>query len=451
MTLDPDGRHAYVAICGLLPPFSAPISQWNLYNNRRVAKIDLISGNQVAVGLAGDYPEEIALTTDSNGQTRHVYVTNGTAGTVTCFTGALGLVASIPLSPCFGSNYASVFPFGILASPDGNRVFAQGTSCSMLDVIDSDPQSPTWNSVISSIPVPFAFGRMAWIVPGQVLVMPYTEYLFNPVLGYADGSITGIATVDVSTGSVQHFPLVNFVQYSYQSITDLAVLPSGNVLVAVGFGFSPLVIEADPSNGAVIQQLDLTNQVGETLHGLALSRDGRRLAVTAINNNMEIALLQTQPLSVSAVLPTIASGITLPNEVAFSKDGSRLLVTLQGLEEVRVYQDLPDLDLELSVPSQATLGSPLALALKGVEWGQTVVVFGSLGGGPQNIGPHTIHLSNPFLSLFSAVADSLGESTLQTSAPIDPIWSGVVLHLQAGTTDRSGRIRLSGPSTVSFL
>lgn len=448
MVLDPDGIHAYVAIAGLLPPFTAPPSQWSNYNNRRIAKIDLHAGLQVATGQVGDYPEEIALTLDGAGQTRHVYVANGSAGTVTCLAPDLSHVATINLSPCGGSLYASVFPFGILASPDGSRVYAQGTSCGTMDVIDSDPASSAFNTVIQSHLVPNMFGRLAWAVPGQVIVTPFTEYHFNPVLGFFDGSTTGIATLDVLTGATAAHVLVGFSQFAYPSITDLAVMPNGRVLTAVGFGIEPLVIDADPSTGIIHQQLNLVGIVGETLHGLALSPDGRRAVATAINNNMEIVFLRTQPLALSSIVPTIGPGGPLPNEAVFTRDGSQVAVTFQGLAEVRVYGELPDMILDLHAPQSAAVGAPFPVAFSGLEWGRPVVLFASLGAGPQIVGTHTVHLSNPFHPVYTGLGDIDGLDAFTAALPADPAWIGITLHLQAGTTDRSGRVRLSGGASL---
>ena len=451
ITMDPDGHHAYVAICGALPPFSAPLSQWPTYNNRVLAKVDVETGLTVASATVGDYPEEIALTQGSLGSTRHVYVTNGTSGTVTCLSPTLTPVATISLSPCFGGAYASIYPFSILASPDGNRVYVQGTSCGTLDVINSDPMSPAFNTVIQSHSIPMATGRMSWLVPGQILVTPITEYLNMSGGAFSDGSQTGIALVDVNTGAVTPHYVVPYTQFAFPSITDSAVSNNGTVIATVGFGNDPLILEIDPWAGAVVTMNNLVGQVGTTLHGLALSPDGTQGVATSLTNNMELIFFDPATLMVQSIHPTFAIPATLPNEVVFTRDGGRIVVTLQGLEEARVYGNLPGAKLHIQAPQWALVGGPLPILISGVEAGEAVALFTSLGGGPQILASQQVYLSNPFFPVHFDVGDLVGASLFSGTVPNHGSFSGVTLYFQAGCTDQSGRIRLSEGRSVSIL
>jgi hypothetical protein len=135
----------------------------------------------------------------------------------------------------------------------------------------------------------------------------------------------------------------------------------------------------------------------------------------------------------------------------FTPDGSRIAVTFQGFEEVRVYEDLPGYDLNLSSPTSTTLGSSVPVQVGNVQSGKLVVLFASLGAGPQFVGPHTVFLSDPFFILNSSVGNLSGQATMNVAVPLDPLYSGITVFLQAGTTDRSGQVRLSGGTFVSIL
>ena len=445
ITYDPDGSHAYVSLCGDLAPWPLPPAPWApTWNNDKIMKIDLSTGSFVATGTVGHYPEDIALTLDTSGQTRHVYVNNSSSGTVTCLSPSLQPVATIPLSPCLGGTYGAVFPFGIVASPDGARIYAGGTSCATVDVIDSDPQSGTFNQVIQSFAVPGLFGRPAWLSATN-FVVPVTIYNFNPTLGYSDGSITGFSIIDVTNpAALTTWMVTTFQQFDYPQITDLAVSPTGEVVAAIGYGLTPRVVEVDAGSGSILRNLDLGTAVGVGLHGVALSPDGGTLAVTSLNGGdlVLIDMLSFTTVSVTSTGP--AGSVTLPNEVAFSPDSSQLAVTLQGAAAVKVYGALPNHTLGLWADPVVNLGGTGALGVHHVEAGRDAWAYVSPTPGPSIHGPWTIQIGTPFSLLTTLTAAVDGTAQASIVVPSIPALGGATFHLQAATLDGSGAVRLSG-------
>ena len=445
ITLDPDGVHAYVALCGDLPPWPLPPAPWApTWNNDKLIKIDLNTGAQVALATVGHYPEDIAITTGSSGTARHVYVSNSSSGTVTCLTPNLGLVSHIPLSSCFGATYGSSFPFGILASPGGDRVYVFGTGCGTVDVVDADPNSSLFNTVVETFSVPDLFGRPCWL-NAQTLAVPVTRYNYNATLGYSDYSTTGFAVVDVNAPGTQSTWIVTPAQqFSYPQITDLAVAPDGQVLCPIGYGLIPEVVKVDPVTGVVTDTLDLSAHMGVGLHGAATSPDGATLAITSLNGG-EVGLVEVAPLSLMWVTDTgTASTVNLPNEVVFTRDGSRLAVTLQGATSVQIYQGMPGFDLQLSAPIAVSGGTSGVIGVDAIQAGRAAWVYASDIPGPSTFGPWTAAIGTPFFLLTTLTGNAQGSASAMIQAPGAPNLVGQVFYLQAATQDWSGLVRLSG-------
>jgi DNA-binding beta-propeller fold protein YncE len=451
LALDPDGRTAYVALCGELPPFPLPPAPWfPTWNNDKVQKIDLLTGATLAQASVGHFPEDLAITLDPAGQTRHVYVSNSSSGTVTCLTAGLQVVATISLTPCLGGNYGTVFPYGIIVSPDGSQVLVQGTGCGVTDVIDADPQSPTFNQITSSFTVPDQFGRPSWLTPTR-LVVPFTRYIYNPVLGFSDGSITGVTVVDVTQPSQQtEWALTTFTQFSYPSITDLGVLPSGGLVVPVGWDLTPRVLEVDPMTGTITRTLDFGIQTGLGLHGIAVSPGGETAAIVVVDRG-QLVLVDLASFSTLSITPTSPTPLALtPNDVIYTPDSSRLAITLQGGMGVQVWSGLPSFDLILGVDAAPPVGGTADLGIMGAESGQRVAIFISSGPGPIQAGPHTVFLDPDFILFADLVADVSGRAGLTVIIPAVPALVGSTWFLQAGTTDLSGGLRLSNGAATTL-
>ncbi len=447
LLLDAPSAKLYVTLCGSLAPWTAPPSSWGGWNNDDLARIDLATFTQDGVAPVGLFPEDIAISRHANGAARHLWVSNSTDGTVTRLNPDLSGAVTIMLTPCWGANLASVYPFGIIASEDGSRVYVSGTSCGNLDVIDADPASPNFSAILSTIAVPDMFGRPAW-VNATTLAIPFTTYNFDPVVGYATSSITGIKVLNVTTGIITGTITTGpALTWAYPSITDIVKTPAGKLIGAVGYGSAPEIVEFDP----VTMSLSRTSflpplTVGLGLHGVTLDPLGKTLAVTDMLGH-QVLFVDVATLS---LLGSAMTGVlSQPNEVQYAPDGSRLYVSLQGQPAVQKWRALPGHDLTLSAPPFTSTGQPANLTLSNLEAGNAGYIFMSLGEGPTNVGVATIALSWPFDLFLALSADSVGhvESALVVPAGL----SGLTFHFQAATIDADGALRISNPAQVTVL
>ena len=446
ITRDVSGTKLYAALCGDLAPWTAPPAQWGNYNNDNVVRIDIATAAQDAIGVCGLFPEDIAITRHANGDTRHVWVSNSNSGTVTRLDADLTAPLEILLTPCFGANFGAVYPFSILASDDSTRVIVQGTSCGTLDVIDAVPSSPTFSTIVNTISVPDMFGRMLWAAP-QVLAVPYTTFNFDPVVGYSTSSVTGIKLVNVQLGTVvATISAGPSAQFAYPSITDLVLTPAGTILGAVGYGFSPQLVEFDLQTSSVSRVLNFPPvQIGLGLHGLALSPDGATCVIT----DMLGAQVVFVDVATFALVGTAATGTgSQPNELVFSRDGSRLYVSHQGAPVIQRWKQLPGHELRLQVPPAPVGGSTAVISLGNIEAGNAAALFMSLSPGPTQIGSLSIGLGLPF-ELFTVLSGDL-DGHAAFGAPVPLGLAGLSFWLQAATVDNDGLLRLSNTAQTTL-
>jgi DNA-binding beta-propeller fold protein YncE len=426
IALSADGTTAYAAIAGDLFPQTA--------NNDNVARLDVIAGSQTGLGQTQAYPEDVALTYDAAGNLRHVFVANSTTGSVSCLTPALAPVATIPLPLCFGG---SSYPFGLLVSPDQSRVYVTTIGgCGDVHALDSDPASPGFNTVVASFVVPNGGGRPSWSAY-PVMVVPMTAY--DAGFSY---SVGGFAVVDVlSPASQTSYSVSPPTPTNFAYATECVVIGGGKVLVSIGGDDFPIVYECSIATGAVLRTLNLNTITGPELHGLATNPDGTVGAVTSINGGETVFF----DLATFSMIGLHDHGSTArPNDVVFTPDGSRAVVSLQGDARVDVLDDLPWYALKLAAPAAASVGGALAYTIDNVESGRPCAIFASLaGGGPQQVGPYTVHLSDPVFPLHEAVGDLHGDHTVTFTVPNVPGLPGLTVWAQAATVDRDGGIRLS--------
>jgi hypothetical protein len=424
VVIAPDGVHAYATIAG------------NVFgpNNNDVARLDVIAGTQLNTAQVGLYPEDPAITYDAGGAPRHVYVANSTDGTVTCLTPALAVVGTIPLPMCFGF---SSYPFGILVSPDQGRLYVTTIAgCGDIHVVDSDPASATFNTVVGTVTVPNSGGRAMW-GPYPQMVVPTTIYNATFSLSQA-----GFSVVDVLNPASQTAHVITpSIQNTFTSTTECVVVPGGKVLLSISNEIFPTVRECSIATGAVLRSLDLNTIAGVILHGLATNPDQALGVVTSLNGG-ETVFFDLATFTVAGVHDH--GSTAMPNDVVFTPDGSRAVVSLQGDARVDVLSDIPGYVLKLAAPASVNVGSNLTYTVDNVEAGQPWAFYFSLAGaGPQQIGPYTVFLSNPFDLAYQGVGDVQGGESVTYVVPNLAGLPGMTVSTQAVTIDRDGGIRLS--------
>jgi hypothetical protein len=427
IVLDPDGVHAYVSIAGQpsIPP---------TLNNDNIARVDLFAGTQVGLGQTQLFPEDPALTHHANGSIRHVYVANSTSGSLTCLTPALAPVATIPLPICFGG---SPYPFGLLVSPNQSRIYVTTIGgCGDVHVVDSDPSSATFNSVVGSFSVPDSGGRPAW-APYPLMIVPTTTYDAGFTLSQGGFTVVNVLNTANQTPHV----ITPATSSTYTSGTDCVVVPGNKVVVSFSYGPTATLYECDIATGAVTRSLDLTSITDVSLHGLALNDAQTLGVVTSLHGNDTIFF----DLATFTVAGTYDHGpSSQPNDAVFTPDGSRVAVSLQAVARVDVLKGVPGYALKLSAPASANVGGNLTYVADNVESGQPWAFYFSLAGsGPQVIGGHTVHLANPFDLAYQGVGDLHGGESVTFVVPNLPGLPGMTVSTQAVTIDRDGGFRLS--------
>jgi DNA-binding beta-propeller fold protein YncE len=432
IVMDPDGIHAYVSLPGELD-FMNPAAA----NNDNVVKLDLAAGAMTGMGQTGLYPEDVAVTHTASGAARHVYVADSTSGTVTCLTPALQPVGTVNLTPCFGGTFNSIFPFGLLVSPDQNRVYVTTTGgCGTVDVIDSDPASVSFNTVVQSFTVPGSGGRPTWW-NHPLMVIPTTTYDAGFTLSRGGFAVVDVSNPVLQTVHVDSPALPNHFAFT----TEAVVIPGNRVLLSIGNEILPTVYECDIQSGATTRTLDLNTVTGIVLHGLAVSPDQATAVVTSLNGGHSV-FFDIATFTITGVHQH--GSPTKPNDAVFTPDGSRLAVSLQGTNRVDLLKDLPGYVLRLTAPATVNVGSPLTWSVDNCEAGQPFAIYASLSGaGPQQFGPYTVHLSSPFELIHAGLGDLDGDGGISIVVPAGLGLSGLTVSSQAATVDRDGAIRLS--------
>jgi DNA-binding beta-propeller fold protein YncE len=318
ITLDPDGRHAYVAISG---NYIAP-SQ----NNRRLRRIDLWQGTSVASALVGWFPEDIAVVRDAAGAAARVVVTASTGNSVHILDPGLAPMAQQLLPPCPVTG--SHFPFGVAVSEDGTRALVTTLGgCSSVFLIDIDPVSPGFGTIAGMAVVPDGHNRPLSLPGGSVFVGG-AAYGPGLSLSYAVGALVD----PMGSGTVTQLVLLSQpTPWVYAAIADAALLPDGGVLALLAGATVPALLDLDAASLAIRRTLPLPVPAGAQLHGLALDPAGEVAAVAVIDADLVLFV----EVATGALLGSVATGAgSNPNEVVFMPDGASAFVTLQGREEV---------------------------------------------------------------------------------------------------------------------
>jgi YVTN family beta-propeller protein len=232
-----------------------------------------VSDNIVTTVPEGGNPINIAVTPD---RTRAYVAEFGGSNVSVIDTVNNSIIATIPVGP---------FSFGgIAVTPDGSGVWvAYGLFGSTVAVIDSDPASPTYNTVVDQIAVGLTAVGMAFAPDGT------RSYVTN-------SNSNSISVIDTATHHVTATISVGLYPY------EIAITPDGTLgYVAINGADAVSVIDTDPSSPTYNTALT-TIPVGRLPIGVAISPDGTSVYVTN-NGSSSISVINT---SNNVVVATIA-------------------------------------------------------------------------------------------------------------------------------------------------
>jgi YVTN family beta-propeller protein len=304
-TTAPDGKTVWVANSG-------PLSDHIGTTGQTVTVLDAKTFQIRSVIDVGLFPEDIAFT----GHGRQAFVTNSTDGTVSVIRTATRTVtqtislAGIPMT----------FPFGIVASRDGRKVFVTSVGDASPDSIAVlDNTNPARVRVGDTITVPTFTGRPALTPDGRLLVVPR---------GRAEALAPEIALIDPADNRV-----VADLRLGGQGVTQAAtVAPNGRFAYISIFGG-----ELGGDGGVWVVDLARRTTVkvirtpGTEIFGVKTSPDGRYVFATDFSLD-QVSVISTATNRIVANVPVGSN----PNEVAFTLDGKRAFVTNQGDTTVSV-------------------------------------------------------------------------------------------------------------------
>jgi len=418
--IDPQSGKLYVPLAGT---FGA--------NNDVVAVIDAVTNAVTGAIPAGDFPEDVALVHDSAGHLLFGAVTNSSGDSVTIWDAADVPLATVDLPGDFN------FPFGITPSEDSSHLLI-GTVGGLGDVFAIDLATLALDPAASFNLGPMACGRLR-ALGGRVLV-PTTR--FNAAFDGAQGGIAAWNTASASLGWSRLLRKRDG-DFVFPSGQDLEVLPDGRLVVG-GTSFQDrLYLVAQ--DGTLLRTLRLDTAGGDS-HGLALSPDGKLLAVCDFAGSTLAIVDMLNFRQINRIdLQSVGVGYDQPNDAVFF--GGKLFVTCQGSEFVVVFDNLPDpqpgpgyagtLDVSNPAPSPGDSGT---VTVSGP--GKVVLLFsrrdlpGLFRGVPLDIGP------NPSLRAIGA-----GSATLPFTIPPKPGLQGTVFFFQ-GVVDAKNNPRPTEPRVL---
>jgi len=296
-----------------------------------VAVIDTATNAVMTSITVGQRPEDVDFTADG----AYAYVTNSDDATVSVINVAtLAVIATIPVGMAVDPFFNGTFPYGVTVHNGRAYVFTTGTNSDGTDqnivVIDANPASGTFNTVVGGITLTGTFTRGAFRGNGE-LITPRgaagNNFSAPPeiaIFDAADQYVTSIVVTPASGG--------------FHGAEDVAVTPNGRYAYVPFFNFGTGAAEVfviDLVNRRFQDVITLANGDIAT-HGVAMRPDG--LLVGATSWNAGTASFIFTPTN--TVVYTFPCGAN-PNEIAFSPDGRRAYVTNQNAQTVTVIA-LPD-------------------------------------------------------------------------------------------------------------
>jgi YVTN family beta-propeller protein len=233
-------------------------------------------------------------------------------------------------------------PFGVLASPDGRRVYTANYASDSVTVIDTRTQTPSYN-------VPAGDG------PYQLALSPDAATLF---VGDFDGASVTCLNVGGNTTPTTRWTF----QLPY-SPTGMAVSPDGRYLfVNLYQDWKTVVIEVESAAPHVVREVP----VGPAPVAIAMSKDGKRVYVAnefdqLVQWGASLSIIDSErPAQATEVKRLqLAQGASPRGQMALSANGRWLHIAEGGTASVTTV----DLSTDQIAAETRTWPGPLGAAL----------------------------------------------------------------------------------------
>ncbi|HVF43848.1 MAG TPA: hypothetical protein VM936_12585 [Pyrinomonadaceae bacterium] len=233
-------------------------------------------------------------------------------------------------------------PFGVLASPDGRRVYTANYASDNVTAIDTMTQTPIYN-------VPAGDG------PYQLALSPDAATLY---VGDFDGAAVTALSVGTAATPTQKWTL----QLPY-SPTGMAVTPDGRYLfVNLYQDWKTLVVDLSPAVPQVVREIN----VGPAPVAIAMSKDGTRVYVANefdehVQWGASLSIIDsTHPESATQLQRLqLAQGASPRGQMALSANGRWLFIAEGGTASVTAV----DLSTNQIVADTRTWPGPLGAVL----------------------------------------------------------------------------------------
>ncbi len=206
-------------------------------------------------------------------------------------------------------------PFVIAFTPDGTRAYVANIWSDTVSVIDTDPSSTDFNKVVSTIEV-----------GGTPVFVAFTPDGARAYVTNADSDT--VSVIDTDPSSTDFNKVVSTITGLGMMPSTIAITPDGTRAYVTGSGNSSvLVIDTDPSS-TDFNKVVSTIEVGRASVFLAITPDGTRAYLTN-DGDGTVSVIDTDPASTdfNMVVSTITGLGMTPFVIAFTPDGTRAYVT----------------------------------------------------------------------------------------------------------------------------
>ncbi len=262
--------------------------------------------------------------TSSASAAPYAYVTNLSSGTVSVIDVETKLlVATIDVG---------YRPSMVAITPDGTRAYVVHDESDAVNVIDTDPHSPTFNTVLVTIP---------WVAASAgIAITP------DGTRAYITAKFSGaVRVLDLVPASPTYNQVVGTLWGLDYAPEDIAISPDGARAYIVHSTYSSIdlvsVVDVNPASPTYFTRIG-TIHVGHLPTGVAVSPDGKRTYVANANPYPDTTVSVVDTEIGSPAYNTVVSSIPFgawssPYEVAVSPDGSKLYVAMMYWHAVAVF------------------------------------------------------------------------------------------------------------------